>query len=79
MEMMALGLPVIAYNGEYTKYHAKVFDLHSIADKVRRCWKDLNKKDSTLKADTIKYAQKNFNRAIEVKKHIQLYKDLLGE
>ena len=79
MEMMGLGVPVVSYNGEYTPYHAKPFDLHSIADKLRRCWKDLTKKKSTLKADTIKYAQENFNRAIEVKKHIKLYEDLLGK
>lgn len=78
MEMMALGVPVVSYNGEYTDYHAKPFDLHSIAKKIRRCWKDLTKKGSTLKADTIKYAQENFNRGIEVKKHIELYKKLLG-
>ena len=79
MEMMALGVPVVSYNGEYTKYHAKPFDLHSIAKEVHKCWKALNKKGSTLKEDTIKYAHDNFDRGKEVKKYIQLYKEILGK
>ncbi|HUV26544.1 MAG TPA: hypothetical protein VMW34_04170, partial [Anaerolineales bacterium] len=79
MEMMALGIPVVSYNGEYTKYHARPFDLHSIAEQVERCWNDLTAKKSTLRADTIKYAKENFDRGIHVKKYIELYKKLLGK
>jgi len=77
MEMMALGVPVVSYGGEYTRYHAKVFDLDSIARQVARCWKDLCKEGSTLRADTLKYANENFDRAKEVKKYIALYEELL--
>ena len=79
MEMMALGVPVVSYGGDYTKYHAKIFDLDSIARQVTRCWKDLCKEGSTLRADTLKYANENFNRAIEVKKYIKLYEKVLGK
>ena len=79
MEMMALGIPVVSYNGEYTKYHAKPFDLHSIAEQIERCWKDLTVKKSTLRADTIAYAKENFDRGKHVKTYIELYKKLLGK
>jgi glycosyltransferase involved in cell wall biosynthesis len=77
MEMMAYGVPVISYGGDYTKYHAKIFDLHSIAEQVERCWQDLTAEGSTLKADTLKYAQENFHRARWVKDYVKLYQELL--
>lgn len=79
MEMMALGVPVVSYNGEYTKYHAKPFDLHSIAEQIDCCWKDLTAEGSTLKEDTIAYAKENFDRGTHVKEYIKLYKELLGK
>ena len=78
MEMMACGIPVVSYGGEYTKYHAKIFDLHSIAEQIALCWHDLNKKGSTLKKDTLKYAKENFHRETHIPKYIQLYEKLLG-
>lgn len=77
MEMQALGVPVVSYGGEYTKYHAKIFDLDSIAKQVARCWKDLTAKGSTLRADTLKYANENYDRGKEVKKYIKLYEKVL--
>lgn len=79
MEMMALGVPVVSYGGEYTKYHAKIFDLHSIAEQLERCWKDLTAEGSTLKQDTITYAKENFDRGKHVKQYIKLYQDLLDK
>ena len=78
MEMMSYGVPVVSYNGDYTKYHAKPFDLHSIAEQIDRCWKDLTAEGSTLRADTLKYAQENFHRGKHVKKYVDLYKELLA-
>lgn len=78
MEMQAFGVPVISYNGEYTKYHARPFDLHSIAEQVERCWNDLNAKDSTLRADTIAYAKEHYDRGKHVKAYIELYNEILG-
>jgi len=52
MEMMAMGKPVIAYNGDYTPYIAKIWDLDSIADQVVRCWEDLSAKGSKVKMIT---------------------------
>lgn len=79
MEMMAYGVPVVSYNGEYTQYHAKPFDLHSITEQIERCWKDLTAEGSTLKADTLKYAQENFHRAKWVKEYVKLYNELLSK
>ncbi len=79
MEMMALGVPVVSYNGEYTKYHAKPFDLHSIAEQIEKCWKDLTVEGGTLKEDTIKYAKENFDRRKHIKKYIELYNNLLNK
>jgi glycosyltransferase involved in cell wall biosynthesis len=78
MEMMALGVPVVSYNGEYTKYHAKPFDLHSIAEQIERCWNDLQAEGSTLREDTITYAKENFDRGKHVKQYIELYKKVLN-
>jgi len=77
MEMMAQGIPQVSYGGSYTKYHARTFNLASIAEQTIRCWKDLTAKDSTLKQDTINYAREHFDREKEVKKYIKLYKSLL--
>ena len=79
MEMMACGVPVVSYGGDYTKYHAKIFDLNSIAKQIIRCWKDLTKEGSTLREDTLKYARENFDRGKEVKKYIKLYEQLLAK
>jgi len=46
---------------------------------LARCWKDLTAKGSTLRADTKKYAEENFDRAKEVKKYIKLYEGLLSK
>ena len=77
MEAMAMGVPIVSYGGEYTKYHAKIFDLDSIAEQIRRCWRDLSKKGSKLKQETKAYAQRNFNRAKYIKQYVKLYEDSL--
>lgn len=74
MEMMASGVPVVAYNGDYTKYHAKIFDLDSIAEQIELCWNDLNSSD--LKNETIQYAHENFDRGFHVKQYVKLYEKL---
>lgn len=79
MEMQAYGTPVISYNGEYTPYHAKPFDLHSIAEQVIRVWHDLNAEHSTVREDTMRYARENYDRAKHVKTYIALYKELLAK
>ena len=77
MEMMSMGTPVVSYNGDYTKYHAKAFDLHSIAEQLERCWQDLTAEGSTLIEETLEYARENFDRSKEVKKYVKLYTELL--
>jgi len=75
MEMMALGVPVVSYNGDYTKYHARAFDINSIAEQIEQCWNDLQFTD--LANEVIEYAHKNFDRSHHVKKYVSLYEKLL--
>ena len=49
MEMMAFGIPVISYGGDYTTYHAKIWDLDSIAEQVEKCWKAMTKDGSVVR------------------------------
>jgi glycosyltransferase involved in cell wall biosynthesis len=79
MEMMAMGTPIVSYNGDYTKYHAKCFDLNSIAEQVERCWNDLNDPSMDLKNKTIEYAHENFDRSKHVKEYVKLYEKLKEE
>jgi glycosyltransferase involved in cell wall biosynthesis len=79
MEMMAFGVPVVSYNGEYTKYHARPFDLHSIAEQIERCWNDLKAPGSTLREETLQYARDNFDRGRHVETYIELYNELLAK
>jgi len=78
MEMQALGVPVISYGGIYTPYVAKIWDLDSIAEQVKKCWNDLSDSSKTIKEDTKKYAREHYDRAKEVKKFIALYTEVLG-
>ena len=78
MEMMAMGKPVVAYNGDYTPYIAKIWDLDSIAEQVVKCWQDLSAKGSKVKVKTKRYAEKNFDRSKEVLKDIAVYEKVLG-
>ena len=79
MEAMALGVPVVSYNGDYTDYHAKIFDLDSIAEQVELCWNDLNNPKKKLREKTRAYAKKHFDREVSVKKYIKLYEKLKEE
>jgi glycosyltransferase involved in cell wall biosynthesis len=78
MEMMAMGVPVVSYRGDYTRYHAEIFNLESIAQQIEQCWKDLNDPKKKVREETIAYAQEHFDRGKEVKKYVKLYNDLLG-
>ena len=77
MEMQAMGVPVISYRGDYTPYHARIFDLESIAEQVERCWNDLNDSSKTVREDNIAYARENYDRGKQVKIYVQLYQYLL--
>ena len=77
MEMMAMGLPVISFGGEYTKYVARIWDFQSIATQVQKCWKDLQKNEKKLKKQIKAYAKEHFNRETQVKKYVELYKQLM--
>jgi glycosyltransferase involved in cell wall biosynthesis len=78
MEMMSFGVPVISYAGDYTTYHAKIWDLESIAEQMEKLWKAMNKEGSTVKQQTLQYARDNFDREKEVSKYVELYKKVLG-
>ena len=76
MEMMAMGIPVIGYDGDYTKYKPRIWNLNSIAEQLIKCWQDLSRKGSTLRKETIEYAKKHFDRGKEIKKYVKLYEEL---
>ena len=77
MEMMAMGVPIVSYGGDYTPYIAKIWDLDSIAEQIERCWKDLNKEGNQVMEETRRYARKNFDRAEAVKRYVELYNKVL--
>lgn len=79
MEMMAMGKPIVAYNGKYTPYIARVWDLESIAGQIELCWKDLGRAGSAIKDNTARYARENFDRAKAVKLDIAVYEKVLGK
>jgi glycosyltransferase involved in cell wall biosynthesis len=79
MEMMAMGKPVIAYNGKYTPYIARIWDLDSIAEQVERCWKDLTADLEGVRGRTRAYAEENFDRAKAAKLDIAVYEKVLGK
>jgi glycosyltransferase involved in cell wall biosynthesis len=79
MEMMAMGKPVIAYNGKYTPYIARIWDLDSIAEQVERCWKDLTADPEGVCGRTRAYAEGNFDRAKAAKLDIAVYEKVLGK
>jgi len=78
MEMMALGIPIVAYNGDYTPYKARIWDLDSIAEQIARCWQDMTADGSTVREATRQYAQDYFDRGKEVKKYVKLYEGLVA-
>ena len=77
MEAMAMGTPVVSYGGDYTKYHAKIFDLNSIAEQIEQCWKEMNIKGNTVRQDTLKYAKENFDRTKYIPQYVKLYEETL--
>lgn len=77
MELMAMGVPIVSYGGDYTKYHAEIWNLDSIAVQIERCWKDIQKDPAIMSKEIRKYAAQNFSRAMYVKKYIRLYEELL--
>ena len=77
MEMQAMGVPVISYRGDYTPYHARIFDLESIAEQVEKCWNDLNDSSKSVREDNIAYARENYDRGKQVKIYAALYQHLL--
>jgi len=79
MECQAMGIPIISYNGEYTKYKCHIWNLDEIAEQVEKCWIDLTATDSTTRQDQIDYARENYDRGKEVKKYVSLYTELLDK
>jgi glycosyltransferase involved in cell wall biosynthesis len=79
MEMMAMGVPVVAYNGPYTSYHPVAFSLDSIAQQIDQCWKDLNDPKKTVRKDVIKYAREHFDRAKYIPEYVKLYQEVLDK
>jgi len=78
MELMAMGVPIVSYGGDYTKYIARIWDLDSIAEQISRCWKDIQKDPTVMGKEVKKYAAQHFDRGVHVKQYVRLYEELLG-
>lgn len=79
-EKMALGIPCVSYDGDYTKYHARAWNLDSIADAVEKCWNDLQNDKEKLKNECRRYAEENFNMKKAINdNYIPLYEEILDE
>ncbi len=75
-EKMAMGLPVISYRGDYTKYHAVAWDLDSIAETVERLWNDIQTHGDRIHKECIKYAQEHFSMEKATEEYIKIYEEV---
>ena len=79
-EKMASGIPVVSYDGDYTKYHAKAWNTESIADAIEKCWKDTEKNPKKMRNDSRKYALNNFSMEKKVEEeYVPLYREVIEE
>jgi len=79
MEMMAMGIPVVSYRGDYTPYHPEIFSIDGIAQQIEQVWKDLNDPKKTVKKDTMKYAREHYDRAKYIPEYAKLYQEVLDK
>lgn len=80
-EKMACGIPVVSYDGFYTKYHARAWNIESIADAVEACWNDIQKTGrDKMREYCHDYAVKNFSMEQKVNdEYLPLYREVLEE
>jgi len=80
MEAMACGCQIISYNGGFTRFHPKPFDIKSIAKEVVKCWDYIKNNKDQVRQEARNFALKYFNMEKQVKKsYLPLYKKILGE
>jgi len=78
-EKYALGIPVVSYRGEYTKYHAVAWDLDSIAETIAKCWDDLEHNRDKIRLDCRKYAEEHFDMKKATEKYIKIYQQVASD
>ena len=78
MEAMSTGLQVVSYNGDFSKWHPKPFDIKDIAAKVVECWSDIKDRKEESREEASQYAKENFNMKLKVQdEYIPLYNKVL--
>jgi glycosyltransferase involved in cell wall biosynthesis len=75
-EKMAMGVPVVSYMGDYTKYHAVAWNLDSIAKTVEKLWSDLQDHGERIRKECVAYAQENFSMEKATQKYIKIYEEV---
>ena len=78
-EKYALGIPVVSYRGEYTKYHAVAWDTDSIAETIKKCWDDLGRNRNKIRMDCRKYAEEHFDMKKATEKYIKIYQQVASD
>jgi len=55
---MSTGLQVVSYNGDFSKWHPKPFDIKDIAAKVVECWSDIKDRKKNLEKKQVSMQKK---------------------
>ena len=71
-----MGVPVVSYMGDYTKYHAVAWNLDSIAETVEKLWSDLQDHGERIRKECVAYAQANFSMEKATQKYIKIYEEV---
>lgn len=76
MEGMACGLTPVSYRGDYTKFHAMIWDLDSIADNIFKCWNHIKDDPEKAKLEARAYAEKTFDMTKTVEEYVKMYEEI---
>jgi len=77
LESLACGCSVISYNGEFSKYHPKPFDIDSIAEETIKCWNDI-KDNKNIRQENRQWVINNAStEKLLIEKYLPLYNKIL--
>ncbi len=80
MEAMACGCQVISYNGDFSKFQPKAFDIKDIARKVIDCCNYIKEDEEKSIKEVQEYAHNHFNMETKVnEEYIPFYNQILNK